>query len=129
MKLKRIGLALFACLSIILFNGVYNELNAIDNSYNCGCSNNPKHEHREGRRPDILRSSIEELQRSGVLDKEDVAKIKEFNKKKMKEEATKKYSIIDEMVSENVITKEKGQKLKAMISQKVEEFVSESNVS
>lgn len=130
MKLKPIIMALFLCMTIILFNGVNSRIRAIS-SDDCNyrvCDNSHRRQYQNAR-PDMLRNSIEELQKSGVLDEDDISRIKEFNRKKMKEEEQKKYSVIDEMVEENVISKEKGQKLKAIISQKVEDFIKEGKAS
>ena len=82
----------------------------------------PPHKHMRGKH--VIKESIEELQKSGVLTDEDVKNIDAYHQKireQRKQEMKKKRdAMIDDMVTENVITKEKGQKLKSTIDKNIE---------
>lgn len=69
--------------------------------------------------------SITELKNSGVLNDEDIKKIDEYNKKleeKRKAEMKKKRDeVIDNMVNENVISHQKGEKLKQAVDKNIEQ--------
>ena len=69
---------------------------------------------------EIFDNSVNELKKSGVLDDKDVKNIENYNTKKMEEMKKKRHSRIDEMVEQNVITKEKGEKLKSTIDKNIE---------
>lgn len=81
-----------------------------------------------GKRVPLLKESVDELQKSGILSEKDVKNIDTFIKKERdermsqvkdqiyNEECTK----IDKMVSEKVITKDQGDKLKAAVKENLE---------
>ena len=75
----------------------------------------------------IFEESITELKKSGVLTDEDVKKIDDYNNKlmeKRKEEMKKKrHEMIDNMVNDKVISKEKGDRLKQSIDNNIEEHM------
>lgn len=83
----------------------------------------PRH-HKRGKF--VFEKSIKELKDSGVLNDEDLKKMDEYNKKleeQRKEEMKKKrHERIDSMVNENVISHQKGEKLKQAIDKNIEEL-------
>ena len=82
----------------------------------------PPHKHMRGKH--LIKESVDELQKSGVLTGEDVKNIDAYHQKlreQRKEEMKKKRdAIIDDMVTQKVITKEKGEKLKSTIDKNIE---------
>ena len=76
----------------------------------------------------LLKESVSELKESGTLTEDDVNNINSYmTKDREKKEAEIKEEIyksecekIDKMVSEKVITKEKGEKLKASVKENLE---------
>lgn len=68
-------------------------------------------------RKSIFKESIEKLEVEGVLTQDDVKNIKEYWKEQMiKKEKEKSIEHVEQMVKDNVITKEKGEKLKQAIT-------------
>jgi len=71
-------------------------------------------------------SMLKELQESGTLTADDVKKIEEYNKVQMEnhrnEMKEKRNEQINNMVKENVITKEKAQKIIEALDKKMQEF-------
>ena len=64
-------------------------------------------------RKSIFKQSVDKLEQEGTLTQEDINNIKEYCKEQMiKKEKEKSIEYIDQMVKDNVITKEKGEKLK-----------------
>ncbi|RDY29116.1 hypothetical protein CHL78_002080 [Romboutsia weinsteinii] len=80
----------------------------------------PSHGQHMKRGKEIFDNSVDELKKSGVLDDKDIKNIENYNTKKMEEMKKKRHSRIDEMVEQNVITKEKGEKLKSTIDKNIE---------
>ena len=82
----------------------------------------PPHNHMRGKH--LIKESVDELQKSGVLTGEDVKNIDAYHQKlreQRKEEMKKKRdAIIDDMVTQKVITKEKVEKLKSTIDKNIE---------
>ena len=76
----------------------------------------------------LLKESVSELKESGTLTEDDVDNINSYvTKEREKKEAEIKEEIyksecekIDKMVSEKVITKEKGEKLKAVVKENIQ---------
>lgn len=68
-------------------------------------------------RPSIFKQSVDKLEQEGVLTQDDVNNIKEYCKEQMiKREKEKSIEYIEQMVKDNIITKEKGEKLKESIT-------------
>ena len=68
-------------------------------------------------RPSIFKQSVDKLEQEGVLNQDDVNNIKEYCKEQMiKREKEKSIEYIEQMVKDNIITKEKGEKLKESIT-------------
>lgn len=78
----------------------------------------------------VLKESVSELKESGALTEEDVKNIDSYmTKDRQAKEAEIKEKIynaecekIDKMVSEKVITKEKGEKLKATVKENIQDM-------
>lgn len=89
--------------------------NKKDESYKCG------HHHRGEK---VFEESINELRESGVLSENDINKINEYMKKEHEQRKVemkkKRDEKIDNMVNENVISKDKGNKLKEAIDKSIE---------
>ena len=87
------------------------------NDENCKCG----HHHR-GKK--LFDESINELKESGVLSESDINKINEYMKKEHEQRKAemkkKRDEKIDNMVNENVISKDKGNKLKEAIDKNIE---------
>ena len=65
----------------------------------------------------IFKESIEKLELEGTLTQDDVKNIKKYFKEQMiKKEKEKSIEHVEQMVKYNVITKEKGEKLKQAIT-------------
>ena len=120
MKKSNNLVALTIVLSIIFANlcgGVINA-NALE----------AKHKYPCPRGGGLLKESVSELKESGTLTEDDVNNINSYmTKDREKKEAEIKEQIyksecekIDKMVSEKVITKEKGDKLKAVVKDNIE---------
>ena len=81
----------------------------------------PEYKHRGKEK---FESTLKELQESGVLTESDVKKIDEYQKAQMEarkaEMKEKRNEEINNMVKENVITKEKAQKLIEALDKKME---------
>lgn len=129
MKLKRyVGLAMLMTLIIGSSNLQVVNANTIEKEESSkakvteSIKECPKH-HRRGKV--VFEKSIRELKDSGVLNDEDIKKIDEYNKKleeKRKAEMKKKRDeVIDSMVNENVISHQKGEKLKQSIDKNIKE--------
>jgi hypothetical protein len=64
-------------------------------------------------RKSIFKQSVDKLEQEGTLTQDDINNMKEYCKEQMiKKEKEKSIEYIDQMVKDNVITKEKGEKLK-----------------
>ncbi|WP_042276714.1 hypothetical protein [Faecalimicrobium dakarense] len=129
MKLKKYaGLAMLMTLMISSSNIQIASANTIENEESSktkiteSIKECPKY-YRRGKV--VFEKSIKELKDSGVLNDEDIKKIDEYNKKleeKRKAEMKKKRDeVIDNMVNENVISHQKGEKLKQSIDKNIEE--------
>lgn len=129
MKIKKyIGLAMLMTLMISSSSLNIANANTIDNEkYPTNTKQElkecPRH-HKRGKF--VFEKSIKELKDSGVLNDEDLKKMDEYNKRleeQRKEEMKKKrHERIDSMVNENVISHQKGEKLKQAIDKNIEEL-------
>lgn len=81
-------------------------------------------EHKGGKHG--FESTLKELQESGTLTADDVKKIEEYNKAQMEKHRSemkeKRNEQINNMVKENVITKEKAQKIIDALDKKMQEL-------
>lgn len=87
-------------------------------------ASNITHPERKHRGKEKFESTLKELQESGVLTESDVKKIEEYQKAQMEarkaEMKEKRNEEINNMVKENIITKEKAQKLIEALDKKME---------
>lgn len=90
-------------------------------------TNQPPHKHMRGKH--VIKESIEELQKSGVLTDEDVKNIDTYHQKlreqRKEEMKNKRDAMINDMVTQKVITKEKGERLKLTIDKNIEQKIKE----
>ncbi|MBO3443472.1 hypothetical protein [Clostridium sp. CCUG 7971] len=129
MKLKKyVGLAMLMTLMIGLSNFQIVNASTIENeeSSKTNITESIKQCQKHNRRGKVaFEKSIIELKNSGVLNDEDIKKIDEYNKKieeKRKSEMKKKRDeVIDNMVNENVISHQKGEKLKQAVDKNIEQ--------
>lgn len=129
MKLKKyVGLAMLMTLMIGSSNFQIVNASTIENEESSKTNTTesikqcPKH-HRRGKV--VFEKSIRELKDSGVLNDEDIKKIDEYNKKLEEKRNTemkkKRDEVIDNMVNENVISHQKGEKLKQAVDKSIEQ--------
>ncbi len=106
----------------IYANNIQENISSATSTYQEPCMKQPPHKHMRGKH--LIKESVEELQKSGVLTNEDVKNIDAYHQKlreQRKEEMKKKRdAMIDDMVTQKVITKEKGEKLKSTIDKNIE---------
>ncbi|WP_296647842.1 hypothetical protein [Romboutsia sp. 13368] len=118
MKLNKKNVILASMLSLTLLSCSLNLSNAQEVSLE---PKNPcEQQHENGKmmhRRSIFKQSVENLEEEGVLTQDDVKNIKEYCKQQMiKKEKEKSIEQVEQMVKDNVITKEKGEKLKQAIT-------------
>ncbi|MGX4598542.1 hypothetical protein [Faecalimicrobium sp. JNUCC 81] len=129
MRLKKyVGLAMLMTLMIGSSNFQIVNASTIENEESSKTNTTesikqcPKH-HRRGKV--VFEKSIRELKDSGVLNDEDIKKIDEYNKKLEEKRNTemkkKRDEVIDNMVNENVISHQKGEKLKQAVDKNIEQ--------
>ena len=116
MKLNKKNLVLTSILGLTLLSCNLNLANAqnvnLQPKGSCEQHQNGKMPHRKS----IFKDSIDKLEVDGVLTKDDIKNIKDYCKEQhIKREKEKSIERVDEMVKDNVITKEKGEKLKQAI--------------
>ena len=120
MKLNKKNIILSSILGLTLISSNFNLLNAqelITQPESKYEQQNPngKLMHRKS----IFKDSVEALEVQGVLTQDDVKNIKEYCKQQMiKKEKEKSIERVEQMVKDNIITKEKGEKLKDAINNK-----------
>jgi len=120
MKLNKKNIILSSILGLTLISSNFNLLNAqelITQPESKYEQQNPngKLMHRKS----IFKDSVEALEVQGVLTQDDVKNIKEYCKQQMiKKEKEKSIERVEQMVKDNIITKEKGEKLKEAINNK-----------
>ena len=118
MKLNKKNIILSSILGLTLISSNFNLLNAqelITQPESKYEQQNPngKLMHRKS----IFKDSVEALEVQGVLTQDDVKNIKEYCKQQMiKKEKEKSIERVEQMVKDNIITKEKGEKLKEAIN-------------
>jgi len=120
MKLNKKNIILSSILGLTLISSNFNLLNAqelITQPESKYEQQNPngKLMHRKS----IFKDSVEALEVQGILTQDDVKNIKEYCKQQMiKKEKEKSIERVEQMVKDNIITKEKGEKLKEAINNK-----------
>ncbi len=131
-KQKLVLLAVTSLISFTIFSGSFININALENTISSTYGDDMGEKVNYPRCPrGLLKDSVNELKDSGVLDDNDVKNIDSYMlKEKEAKEAEMKEKIynfesekIDNMVNENVITKEKGDKLKATVKENIEEMI------
>ena len=117
MKLNKKNLVLTSILGLTLLSCNLNLANAQNVNLQ------PKgsfEQHQYGKMPhrkSIFKDSIDKLEVDGVLTQDDIKNIKDYCKEQhIKREKEKSIERVDQMVKDNVITKEKGEKLKQAIT-------------
>ena len=125
-------LAVLTIISSIIFANLWggainsNALEVTTSSSTYDDNNCPKHPYPRG--GGLLKESVSELKESGALTEDDVNNINSYMRKdRESKEAEIKNQIyksecekIDKMVNEKVITKEKGEKLKATVKENIQ---------
>ena len=117
MKLNKKNLVITSILGLTLLSCNFN----LANAQNVNLEPKSSYEqHQNGKMPhrkSIFKESIEKLEVEGVLTQDDVKNIKEYCKEqRIKKEKEKSIERVEQMVKDNVITKEKGEKLKQAIT-------------
>ena len=109
----------------IYANNIQENISSATSNYQEPCMKQPPNFPMKGK--NIIKESVDELQKSGVLTDEDVKNIDAYHQKlreQRKEEMKKKRdAVIDDMVNQKVITKEKGEQLKATIDKNIEQKI------
>ena len=118
MKLKKKNIVVASMLSLALLSCNFNLSNAQELSFEP--KNSCEQQNKNGKmmhRISIFKESVEFLELQGVLTQDDVKNIKEYCREQMiKKEKEKSIEKVEQMVKDNVITKEKGEKLKQAIT-------------
>ena len=118
MKLKKKNIVVASMLSLALLSCNFNLSNAQELSFEP--KNSCEQQYKNGKmmhRKSIFKESVENLEIQGVLTQDDVKNIKEYCREQMiKKEKEKSIEKVEQMVKDNVITKEKGEKLKQAIT-------------
>ena len=118
MKLKKKNIVVASMLSLALLSCNFNLSNAQELSFEP--KNSCEQQYKNGKmmhRKSIFKESVENLEMQGVLTQDDVKNIKEYCREQMiKKEKEKSIEKVEQMVKDNVITKEKGEKLKQAIT-------------
>jgi len=120
MKLNKKNIILSSILGLTLISSNFNLLNAQE------LTTQPESKYEQQNpngklmhRKSIFKDSVEALEVQGVLTQDDVKNIKEYCKQQMiKKEKEKSIERVEQMVKDNIITKEKGEKLKEAINNK-----------
>ena len=120
MKLNKKNIILSSILGLTLISSNFNLLNAQE------LTTQPESKYEQQNpngklmhRKSIFKESVESLEVQGVLTQDDVKNIKEYCKQQMiKKEKEKSIERVEQMVKDNIITKEKGEKLKEAINNK-----------
>ena len=130
-KQKLVLLAVTSLIAFTIFSGSFININALENTISSTYGDDMGEKGNYPRCPrGLLKDSVNELKDSGVLDDNDVKNIDSYMlKEKEAKEAEMKEKIynfesekIDNMVKENSITKEKGDKLKSTVKENIEEM-------
>ena len=111
----------------IYANNIQENISSAISTYQEPCMKQPPNFPMKGK--NIIKESVDELQKSGVLTDEDVKNIDAYHQKlreQRKEEMNKKRdTVIDDMVNQKVISAEKGEKLKSTIDKNIEQKIKE----
>ena len=117
MKLNKKNLALSFILGLTLVSSnIYMSSAQVPNEEPKNQCEQPNPNNKMMPRKSIFKQSVDKLEEEGVLNQEDINNIKQYCKEQMiKREKEKSIEHAEEMVKDNVITKEKGEKLKESI--------------
>nr|WP_294571189.1 hypothetical protein [uncultured Romboutsia sp.] len=118
MKLNKKNIILASILGLTLVSSNFNLSNAQELSTQPKNSCEQQHPNcKMMHKKSIFKESIEKLELEGTLTQDDVKNIKKYFKEQMiKKEKEKSIEHVEQMVKDNVITKEKGEKLKQAIT-------------
>ncbi len=117
MKINKKNIVLASILGITLVSSNVGLLNAQELNSEPKNSCEQKSDCKMKHRKSIFKESVEKLEIEGVLTQDDVKNIKEYCKQQMiKKQKEKAIENVEQMVKDNVITKEKGEKLKQAIN-------------
>ena len=118
MKLNKKNIILASILGLTLISSSFNLVNAQELTTQPESKYEQQHPNcKMMHRKSIFKESVESLEVQGVLTQDDVKNIKEYCKQQMiKKEKEKSIERVEQMVKENIITKEKGEKLKDAIN-------------
>ena len=118
MKLNKKNIILASILGLTLVSSNFNLSNAQELSTHPKNSCEQQHPNcKMMHKKSIFKESIEKLELEGTLTQDDVKNIKKYFKEQMiKKEKEKSIEHVEQMVKYNVITKEKGEKLKQAIT-------------
>ena len=118
MKINNKNIILSSILGLILISSSFNLVNAQELTTQPESKYEQQHQNcKMMHRKSIFKESVESLEVQGVLTQDDVKNIKEYCKQQMiKKEKEKSIERVEQMVKDNIITKEKGEKLKDAIN-------------
>ena len=118
MKINKKNIILSSILGLTLISSSFNLVNAQELTTQPESKYEQQHPNcKMMHRKSIFKESVETLEVQGVLTQDDVKNIKEYCKQQMiKKEKEKSIERVEQMVKENIITKEKGEKLKQAIN-------------
>ena len=118
MKINKKNIILSSILGLTLISSSFNLVNAQELTTQPESKYEQQHPNcKMMHRKSIFKESVESLEVQGVLTQDDVKNIKEYCKKQMiKKEKEKSIERVEQMVKDNIITKEKGEKLKDAIN-------------
>ena len=118
MKINKKNIILSSILGLTLISSSFNLVNAQELTTQPESKYEQQHPNcKMMHRKSIFKESVESLEVQGVLTQDDVKNIKEYCKQQMiKKEKEKSIERVEQMVKDNIITKEKGEKLKEAIN-------------
>ena len=118
MKINKKNIILSSILGLTLISSSFNLVNAQELTTQPESKYEQQHPNcKMMHRKSIFKESVESLEVQGVLTQDDVKNIKEYCKQQMiKKEKEKSIERVEQMVKDNIITKEKGEKLKDAIN-------------
>lgn len=118
MKPNKKNIILASILGLTLVSSNFNLSNAQELSTEPNNSCEKQHQNCNGmHKKSIFKESIKKLELEGTLTQDDIKNIKTYCKEqKIKKEKEKAIEHVEQMVKDNVITKEKGEKLKQAIT-------------
>lgn len=118
MKINKKNIIVSSILGLTLISSSFNLVNAQELTTQPESKYEQQHPNcKMMHRKSIFKESVESLEVQGVLTQDDVKNIKEYCKQQMiKKEKEKSIERVEQMVKDNIITKEKGEKLKDAIN-------------